>query len=216
MTAAHRFTDRDVRERPDLVADAVCYLRWYQGDFEFLLDAKFYEQQYGTIPLPTARGVLNCMRHDARYAMVNDDLPEPLGYIPEPAERLRGEQNRRGLRVVREEREHRWPKLLKTTWRARLFYSVNGEVVHALRLDSSIKYFPLADEKFSLDGGVKAMCGGSPYATRYVRLTKEMPPGMRFCRRCHGAIVEKGYDWGETTPPPEVSVPSTCCIEEDS
>lgn len=194
MTAL-KYTDRDVRERPELVAEAIRYLRWYQGEFEFLVDAKRYEAANGTLPVATARGVLNCIRNDARYAMVSDPIPDPL-----PHETF---TKRRKLRVVDEE-ERRYPFALKTYWNARLYYSAHkgAVVVHALRLDAELWCYPKHHSGHTIHtrSGLRAFCSQS-FSSATERLAREMPEGKRFCHKCAEMIEEVGYDWGPTTPP---------------
>lgn len=61
---AERYTDRDLRRDPRLLGIAICYARDYDGEFEPMLDARDEAIRNGTLPLPMARTVLNCMRHD--------------------------------------------------------------------------------------------------------------------------------------------------------
>lgn len=205
--SAIKFTDRDVRERPELVAEAVRYLRWYQGEFDFLVDAKRYEAACGNLPLATARGVLNCMRTDARYALVADGLPEPAESSPSfrrgatrPARRLRAVTSADDL-------PERRPFALKTYWNARFYYSTHpkAELAHALRIDAQIWYYPTAhsdDSRYAVRGGLRGVCLAT-YASGHERLSRTLPAGRRFCRRCAEAIGETSYDWGPTTPPSE-------------
>jgi len=189
--SALKYTDRDVRERPELVAEAVRYLRWYQGEFEFLVDAKRYEVANGSLSVATARGVLNCIRQDTRYAMVSDPIPEPSVSHP------------RRLRVVVDQEKRREPFDLKTYWNARLMWSAHkgAVVVHAMRPDASLRYFPMAhDEKISIYVGIRSLCS-TGFPRNLTRLGRIMPEGKRFCHRCVADIEEFGYDWGPTTPP---------------
>ncbi len=202
MTAL-KYTDRDVRERPELVAEAVRYLRWYQGEFQFLVDAKHYLDANGNLPLATTRGVLNCMRSDARYALVAGPFPEPLLSPLPPLDRLPvfDERPRRHrLRVVKP--EPRLPFPLKTHWNARLMYSSHktASVVHALRLGTPLWYYP-EHRNFDTRGVLRSICSTN-YTRHTLRLARRMPEGKRFCRRCAEAISEFGYDWGPTIPPP--------------
>lgn len=205
MTAL-KFTDRDVRERPELVAEAVRYLRWYQGEFEFLVDAKRYEAANGNLPLPTARGVLNCMRQDTRYGMVVPDLPEPSQLTMADADALFTKKRR--LRVVAEEEKRRYPFALKTYWNARLYYSGHkgAVVVHALRLDAELWFYPNyhSGHPIQLHSGMRGLCSQN-FSKHTERLAREMPEGKRFCHRCVEIIDEIGYDWGPTIPPTELS-----------
>lgn len=69
-----RYTDRDVRENPLLAELAGQYLEAYQGEFPFLADCKARLAVDGKLSTPLVRGVLNCMRADARV----QGMPEPL------------------------------------------------------------------------------------------------------------------------------------------
>lgn len=77
--SAHKYQDADVRDNANLMALAVQYARLYRGDFPFMQAAAAAANATGTLPIGVARGVLNCMRTDARWA---DKLPEPMG--PDP------------------------------------------------------------------------------------------------------------------------------------
>lgn len=78
-----KYTDRDVREGgAELVDLALGYLTRYQGEFDYLLDAKARIRDGRSLTVPQVRGVLNCMRHDTR---IDYDLPDPI----EPYRRLR-------------------------------------------------------------------------------------------------------------------------------
>lgn len=64
--SAYRYTDRDVREHSELIDAAMNWLREYQGDFEFLRDARVALLRANSLPIGVVRGVLNCMWGDAR------------------------------------------------------------------------------------------------------------------------------------------------------
>ena len=64
--SAHKFWDSDIRRDPSLLVVAIEYARDYCGDFEFMVGAKSVVQETGSLPLPMARAVLNCMRTDPR------------------------------------------------------------------------------------------------------------------------------------------------------
>jgi hypothetical protein len=63
-----------VREDDELLTFAVEYARTYTGEFDFLIEAQRHVQLTGTLPIPVARGVLNCARHDLRVQL---SLPSP-------------------------------------------------------------------------------------------------------------------------------------------
>lgn len=190
MTAVHKFTDRDVRERPELVAEAIRYLRWYQGDFEFLIDAKRFEETNGHLPQPTARAVLNCMRMDARYALVlGGDVPEPSWYEPTPPP----PPVPRRLRVVEEPKEVRHPHDLKVVWKKRYGISPGvgrgsgARVWHHLDTErSTIRYYPAVDE---YQPRLRWLCG---QRSTYV-LDDDAPqnPLLDECRSCRRVLCER-------------------------
>lgn len=74
MTAERKYTDRDVRENPELKEIALRYLNVYGGDFEPLVNAQGMLAAGGELPTNIIRVVLNCMRHDRDYAA---DMPQP-------------------------------------------------------------------------------------------------------------------------------------------
>jgi hypothetical protein len=74
-----RYTDRDVREHPELVSVAAGFLYAYGGDYDFLVQAQAVLRANGVMPVATARGVLNCMRADPRVA---GSLPIPPSGAP--------------------------------------------------------------------------------------------------------------------------------------
>lgn len=212
MTTAFKYTDRDVREQPELVAEAVRYLRWYQGEFDFLLDAKRFEAANGYISIATARGVLNCMRHDLRYLSI-ETLTPPHSHSPRYAEHPAGDgsepyKRKRRLRLVDDE-DLRYPFDLKTYWNARIMYSTHKTAVtaHVLKPNIALRYFPATGEiHFPI---MRALCSTSYYRT--TALSRAVPEGRRFCRRCAEALAElsEPYDWAKTTPPVEVTVGPT-------
>lgn len=76
MNAQRKFVDRDILADPSLVTTATIYAVNYHGEFEFMLAAKAAAQSSGTLPLPVARGVLNCMRVDPTAAHNLPALPD--------------------------------------------------------------------------------------------------------------------------------------------
>jgi len=76
MDAQRKFIDRDLLADPGLVTTATIYAVNYTGTFEFMLAAKEAAQATGTLSLPVARGVLNCMRVDPTASRHLPDLPE--------------------------------------------------------------------------------------------------------------------------------------------
>jgi hypothetical protein len=74
QTARLKYTDRDVRENPGMIELAERFLEHYEGEFQFLVDAKRTFRRGYTLNIATIRGVLNCMRSDSRVVHL---LPEP-------------------------------------------------------------------------------------------------------------------------------------------
>jgi hypothetical protein len=70
----HAYTDRQVREDPDLRTWAEGYVRIYGGSFEPLVNAKAELYRMDRLAVRTTRIVLNCARYDPNFA---DQLPEP-------------------------------------------------------------------------------------------------------------------------------------------
>jgi hypothetical protein len=171
----HRYTDRDVRECPELVAAAEGYLRAYTGEFQFLVDAQRSLVSYGQ-PLPVAitRGVLNCMRADVRLW---GTLPAPLPPEPKP----------RRLKVVEEPR--RWPFRLKTRWKKSVLVSLHAsaQVWHVFSPERSyIEYVPARDEYRVYMHGLcawYAVDGTTGYRTP-AALLDAPPADRRQCAAC--------------------------------
>lgn len=69
-----KYSDRNVRENPELRDLAEAYIRAYGGDFEPLLNAKRELSRSGRLETRTVRVVLNCMRYDVNASSA---LPEP-------------------------------------------------------------------------------------------------------------------------------------------
>lgn len=78
-----KYTDRDVRESPDLVELAVEYVEGYSGEFEYLIDMKLRLSQGYDLTTPMIRGILNCMRHDPRVSGLPSPLPLEEGVVVE-------------------------------------------------------------------------------------------------------------------------------------
>lgn len=68
------YTDRHVREDPDLRTWAEGYVRIYGGGFEPLVNAKREFWRESRLSTRTARVVLNCARYDQNFA---DQMPTP-------------------------------------------------------------------------------------------------------------------------------------------
>lgn len=80
-----RYTDEDFRRDPSLMEAAVEYTREVaqSSDFTPLVNAALLLSTTGRLTVPVARTVLNCARHDARYA---PSLPRPASRAVEGPE----------------------------------------------------------------------------------------------------------------------------------
>jgi hypothetical protein len=70
----YAYSDRDVRDNPELRPLVVAYVTQYTGDFDPLVEAKRAVEGGHELTVPQVRRVLNCMRHDFDVA---DQLPAP-------------------------------------------------------------------------------------------------------------------------------------------
>jgi hypothetical protein len=76
-----KYTDRDVRENPDMQLAVIQYLEQYEGEFEFLIDMKMRIASDYDLTVGMVRGVLNCMRHDPRVTNLPEPMPEYEGKV---------------------------------------------------------------------------------------------------------------------------------------
>jgi hypothetical protein len=162
--AYDRFTDRDVREDPDLASVAYEFVYNYGGDFDFLVQARNYAQQHGRLSVTQARGVLNCMRSDYEglhmLARRSNNLPRPL-------------------RIVEKQRPAYID--LPSTWHYDYYMStyVTAQVVHILdRQRSCVRWYPHVSEFKLMLYTCKPV-----YYPHYVML-HEVPTDRRLCRTC--------------------------------
>jgi hypothetical protein len=163
VTLAYKFTDTDVRTYPGLVGEAYAFLHQYQGEFDFLRDAKQELAERGGLPTGVVRGVLNCMRTQ-----------------PNAAQILSGSPQRPNLRIVREPERVRMPFWLKTTWHYEYLVPIWPFATKAHLLDpvrSGIKYWPSRNEFQML---LKPYCGARLSTGMCMDNTKE----REVCVRC--------------------------------
>ena len=175
---AYKYTDRDVRELPYLTQIAYTYLDAYQGDFEFLLDAKRIHYQ-GVLATATIRGVLNCMRADPRWA----------GYLPIAPSCVSPGLVTPRLRTVNLQR----PARIKLNARFKMPYLMStwptAQVVHMLNRDrTELWWYPHVLEYRWVPA---AYCGGLRWRTNYLMMLHDIPADRRLCLRCV-AIYEGG------------------------
>jgi hypothetical protein len=164
--AEYRFSDRDVREDPDLAQLAFQFARNYGGDFDFLVHAHTYAVEHGSLHTSMARGVLNCMRSDIQgLALLQERI------IPRRA---------RGLYIVEKPPRPAYINL-PTTWHYDYVMSTwpSAEVVHVLNRDAShVRWFPHTGEfKFQL-------WACKPLYAHHYAFCHEIPADRRLCRAC--------------------------------
>lgn len=85
--AGRPFADTDLRRYPELIGQAIAYAINYSGTFEFMQQVQVRALREGSLPLPIARAVLNCMRQDPDVEFFyDDDSDGPLAPVtPLPA-----------------------------------------------------------------------------------------------------------------------------------
>lgn len=170
-----RYNDREVREDLKLQACAIRYVQSYQGDFEFLVRAKMFLHQNGTLPVATLRGVLNCMRSDPMGAM---SLPQtPTGRFAPTESRLQ----QRAIEVVTTR-----PVTVRVQWKMKYILSNHklAQVAHLLRPDTSeLRWFPVSQDYRWYP---RAWCTKIHYNTSLLEMTND-PRGRRLCVQCVSA-----------------------------
>jgi hypothetical protein len=170
MSLAYKYTDTDVRSNPDLVGQAYEFLQSYQGEFEFLRDAKHDLEDQGMLPTGIVRGVLNCMR---TQPVVFQRLSQPI----------------RPVSIIHPERVRRGQVPLKTVWHKRYFSSLWPRAYKAHLLDhtrSSLIWLPYINE---------IHC--HPYILCSARLRMGVMTNdtmdREVCTRCLAQEVERSY-----------------------
>lgn len=165
MEAIRKFTDRDLRDNEDLIDIAKDYLRDYTGDFKFLVDADALLLSTGTLPVPVARGVLNCMRVDPK---AQDRLPDVVKYHRSPP-RLK-------VAPYRPAYVHLKSRFKKTYL---LSTAKNASVAHLIRQEwGGVIWFPHIEE-YRFD--VRLWCGKS---LRAGALHTDDTQGRDICAQC--------------------------------
>jgi len=76
MQYDRKFIDMDLEMDPSLVETAIEYAVGYRGTFEVMLCAQAYARAEGSLPIPIARMVLNCMRCDPFALSLVPKVPE--------------------------------------------------------------------------------------------------------------------------------------------
>ncbi len=171
--AEYRFTDRDVRENPDLADTAFQFAYNYGGDFDFLVHAHTYALEHGRLHTAMARGVLNCMRSDLQGLALLHRLI-PVSNIPPMPHRVRI------LHAVEKQRPAYID--LPSEWHYDYIMSLNkmAQVVHILdRQRSHVRWYPhMGTFEFDL-----YICKPIFRGQRY-QMVYEDPEGRRLCPQC--------------------------------
>jgi hypothetical protein len=181
----YKYTDRDVRENAALRSIAIDYLTGYGGDFDFLLQARQYLLVQGTLPTGMARGVLNCMRIDPKWA---GTLPAPMAraLLSQTLQSLIQPESTRRLYVVNPNRPRRIE--LKTTFNKPYVMSPwkTAYLVHLLdQRDSRLWYHPHTGTYECL---LQGWCNISYGQRRNLIMVDHIPEGRRECNRCRIAL----------------------------
>lgn len=188
-TADARFTDQHVRMQPGLLALATQYAKEYQGEFDPLVKAHVWAIENGTLSIPTARMVLNCMRHDLNVAAT---LPDPygLGGIAPPAKRAH-------LVAVP---EYRPPVPLNTEFKYGYLVSTKPLFPsHPVRICHILNH---SRSGVQVDNGrvvvrLKAWCGWQVDNRRdelAAQTVPSQPEGSRACRSCDKLLLKAGME----------------------
>jgi hypothetical protein len=197
---ANKFTDQHVRMRPDLRALAVQYALEYTGEFEPLVRANIWAENNGELSIPTARMVLNCMRHDLNVAA---NLPDPYGLAngASPGLVTSGwDREKRRLAVVP---EYKAPVKLKVEFKygylvstRPVFPSSNPPVGHILNHSRSVVQVEHGKTIWYL----KAWCGWAVNNVRgplMAEVMEKIPEGRRACRGCNKLLLKAGMEGEE-------------------
>lgn len=192
---ATRYTDRDVQEYPDLLAQAVDYVRNYRGEFDYLIAARDLCNATGTLTVAVARGVLNCMRSDPRVAA---SLQPPVQW---PDLRPSYTSWKRNLAIVEDEDDddeeeensdliaqaadyvRKRPFALNVKWKKMILSSIHASAQKYHYLDpirSEVRYYPAVQEYITR---VYAECGWRPSGNAY-ELLDTPPECRRECKQC--------------------------------
>lgn len=170
-----KFTDRHVREYPDLRRVALDYLRGYRGEFEPLVAAReldgYSDDNY---PTGVIRMVLNVMRTDPRAVGL---LPTLLA-DPQQNEPLRLAPRRE--KPAQQERA-RHPFDLKVQWKLPYIAASHKQATAYHLFDavkSSVRYWPAVQE-YRVD--LRPVCGA---ALRTGVALAEPPADRHECRQC--------------------------------
>ena len=191
----YKYTDKDVRENPNLREIATKYVEEYGGDFAPLVNIKLgLVHDEDELTTAEARIVLNCMRHDST---VNGSLPAPRFGVP-------ADRPRRDAVVIPMQRDRRSARH-------------RGPVEHKCGRTQP------HDEHFT--SGYDVKCPGVPWEiTRYGLIpTRGRIHGKPYAASATGALVHKvegeavfywrpnRHEWGfETGLPVQFSVKVLC------
>lgn len=165
--SAKRWTDVDIRMRPNLERIAYHYVLDYTGSFEFLANMRHIALRDGHLSISQARGVLNCMRNDATVTMPEVDI--------DPSERERPQQ-----RIVRSEEPRRIyypedPQVLErrttTSFRGPRWITTGTGIAHVINHQRSQTHWSTQAEAYDLpDGTMKVTVTKSEFVRAQVRV----------------------------------------------
>lgn len=203
---AVRFTDRDVKEHPNLLGRAVEYVRDYHGEFDFLVTARELERVTGTLPIAVARGVLNCMRVDPRVAgslptpqhpsMQSSDLGvsfrEAMGQVGDAAQAVNEVLARPRLKLVPPPRPYQ--VRLRSTIKAPLMWSSYNDPTNLPTkvhdIDHHRSYCVLKTETGELLLHAQARCGYLAIDGKATIGWLEDAEGRVMCKSCERQVLK--------------------------
>lgn len=177
-----RYTDRDVREHPELVSVARNFLFGYGGDFEFLRNARDALQGGGALSVGVIRGVLNCMRTDP---LVSGYLPVPPSGAPLTLLHPWQPIDPRPVSVI----PARPPRVrIQATFKKQFLISTHptAQTFHLLDTEHcQLWWLPYVEE---YQARLFVLCKRSIYPPN-ILMTNEIPEGRRICVGCYRHTV---------------------------
>lgn len=192
-----RYFDRDLRENPDLLDIAIDYAWNYPGDWEPLVAARELVRMTDSLPLPTARLVLNCMRADPHVA---GSLPPPprLTVVRSEEERFRPRRPDPPRRPVK--REPPTPTFINVPIRVKATFGISAHRGYKTHLVGDVEC--VFSQHKNLHGRpsdhprypwahfrVRWLCQPWQY-TEWPHLFLDPPENADFCRACQEAVEE--------------------------
>jgi hypothetical protein len=179
-----RYTDHDLRERPELVALAVRYARDYRGDWDLMRAAALQVLDSGTLTLAVARTVLNCARADPRaYQLFTEVGEQQRATEPAPAVVIPIDRHGRRTSKVQVVNRPAWVDLRATFKGGWLVWSDHRSArfahqVHPTR--STLRYRP---ETGQYVPRLATWCGSMP-SSNHRHTGRVAPDHLQPCRPC--------------------------------